>query len=67
MTTTFKDATRVQESMLAGVEKKTLIWMARRMPAAINADHLSILGLVSMIAAGALYAAAAYWPAALLR
>ena len=38
MTTTYKEATRVQESVLAGVEKKTLIWMARRIPAGRYVD-----------------------------
>ena len=47
---------RVQESLLAGMEKRALIWMAGRLPRAINSDHLTVLGLSSMIAA-----ALAYW------
>jgi phosphatidylglycerophosphate synthase len=62
----FRDARRVQESLLAGVEKKVLIWIARRLPETINADHLTLLGFASMIAAGAAYVLAAKWPAALL-
>lgn len=45
--------TRVHESLLAGVEKRALVWMAHRMPAWINSDHLSALGLVSMAGVGA--------------
>lgn len=45
--------TRVHESLLAGVEKRALVWMARRMPAWVNSDHLSALGLVSMAGVGA--------------
>lgn len=62
----FRDARRVQESLLAGVEKKVLIWIAQRLPAAINADHLTLLGFGAMIAAGACYVLAGKWPAALL-
>ncbi|MBS1828314.1 MAG: CDP-alcohol phosphatidyltransferase family protein [Acidobacteria bacterium] len=62
----FRDARRVQESFLAGIEKRVLIAMAKRIPAAINADHLTILGFSAMIAAGAAYAVAPLWPAALL-
>ncbi|MBI3207672.1 MAG: CDP-alcohol phosphatidyltransferase family protein [Candidatus Solibacter usitatus] len=61
----FRDAKRVQQSVLAGVEKKLLIGMARKLPSAINADHLTLLGFVSMIAAGCAYALTPYWPAAL--
>src|SRR5438128_4162088 len=55
----FRDAERKQLSMLAGVEKQTLIWLARRMPAWVNSDHLTLLGFVAMIAAGLFYWAAA--------
>ena len=40
----FKDAERKQLSMLAAVEKKTLIWLAQRMPAWVNSDHLTGAG-----------------------
>jgi archaetidylinositol phosphate synthase len=50
---------RIQESLLAGMEKRTLIWIAGRLPSAINSDHLTVLGISSMIAA-----ALAYWMAA---
>jgi archaetidylinositol phosphate synthase len=63
-TQNYKEATRVQSSLLAPLEKRCLIWMAERMPAAINSDHLTALAGLSMLAAGL-----CYWqgsPAALL-
>ena len=52
--------------MLAVVEKKTLIWLAQRLPAWVNSDHLTMLGFVAMIAAGLLYWAASVDSMALL-
>ena len=43
---------RQHNSILATVEKRALIWMAKRLPRWINSDHLSALGLVSMAGAG---------------
>jgi archaetidylinositol phosphate synthase len=48
----FRDADRKQVSMLARVEKRTLIWLAERLPAWVNSDHLTVLGFLSMTAAG---------------
>ena len=47
---------RIQESLLAPLEKRALIWLAGRLPRAINSDHLTVLGISSMVAA-----ALAYW------
>jgi archaetidylinositol phosphate synthase len=55
---TFKNAVRVQESFLAQAEKSTLLWMAARMPQWVNSDHLTLLGLLALIGAGATYALA---------
>jgi len=41
--------------LLAVPEKKTLIWLARRTPRWINSDHLTLLGLFSMLTAGISY------------
>lgn len=46
---------RVQESLLAPLEKRVLIWIAGRLPRGVNSDHLTVLGLSSMIAASAAY------------
>ncbi len=51
----FKEAQRAQLSLLAPLEKKTLIWLANHMPAFVNSDHLTSLGMLSMIAAGIAY------------
>ena len=57
-TQTFREADRKQLSMLAAVEKKTLVWMARRMPRWVNSDQLTALGFAAMFAAGLCYWAA---------
>jgi phosphatidylglycerophosphate synthase len=57
---TFRDAERNQLSMLAVAEKKTLVWLAERMPAWVNSDHLTLLGFLSMFAAGLCYWAASW-------
>jgi phosphatidylglycerophosphate synthase len=51
----FREARRVQQSFLANLEKRTLIWLAARTPAWINSDHLTLLGLLSMAGAGVAY------------
>lgn len=53
----FQDATREQTSILAPLEKAALRALARRMPAQVNSDHLSLLGLIAMFLAGIFYAA----------
>jgi phosphatidylglycerophosphate synthase len=63
---TFRDAERKQLSMLAVAEKKTLVWLAERMPAWVNSDHLTLLGFLSMLAAGLCYWAASWDRRALL-
>ena len=62
----FREAQRVLRGLTAGVEKRALVWLAARTPAAVTPDHLTLLGLVSMAACGALYAASARLPALLL-
>ena len=51
----FREAKRTQQSFLANLEKKALLWMATRMPAWINSDHLTVLGLAAMAGAGVSY------------
>jgi phosphatidylglycerophosphate synthase len=58
--------TRVQASLLAAVEKRCLIWMAERMPRAVNSDHLTALAGLAMLAAGVCYWIAPRWPLALV-
>src|SRR5438552_15196050 len=49
--------TRENLSVLARSEERVLLWIARRLPHAINSDHLSALGLGAMAAAGVSFAA----------
>jgi phosphatidylglycerophosphate synthase len=49
--------TRDNSSVTATLERQLLIWIARRLPAFVNSDHLSALGLASMAAAGLAFAA----------
>lgn len=62
----FQDAARRQESLLAGHERICLHWLAHRMPARINSDHLTLLGFAAMFLAGASYALAGWWSPFLL-
>jgi len=60
--TNFKDARREQTSLLAPLERAALRGLARRMPARVNSDHLSLLGLFAMLLAGVFYAASGRSP-----
>ncbi len=52
----FRDARRVHNGLTSSIEKKALIWMAERTPSWINSDHLTALGFVAQVMAGASYA-----------
>jgi archaetidylinositol phosphate synthase len=60
--TSFKDAKREQTSVLAPLERAALRGLVRRMPAWVNSDHLSLLGLLAMFLAGVFYAASGKKP-----
>ena len=62
----FRPATRILESILAPAERRALLWLAAHMPARVNSDHLSIVGLVGMMGAGFAYWAARVEPKALI-
>ncbi len=47
---------REHRSLLAAAEKRALTWIAVRLPEHIHSDHLSGLGLASMLAAGICFA-----------
>src|SRR5258708_8503807 len=51
----FREAKRIQQSFLAALEKRTLLWLAARTPLWINSDHLTLLGLLAMAGARAGY------------
>lgn len=56
----FRQATRIHGSLLAAAEKRALVWMAERMPAWVNSDHLTVIGFAAQIATGVCYALAAH-------
>ena len=53
-------------SLTAEPERRLLLFLAARVPAGIGPDHLTALGLVAMLAAGAAYALSSRWPLLLL-
>src|SRR5215218_1464804 len=61
------DHVREHRSLLASGEKALLIAIARRLPPWLSSDHLTLLGLAAMPAAGLAFAAipATPWAAAL--
>lgn len=55
-TDSFKDAVRSNTGLLAGAERRALVWLAGRVPASINSDHLTGLALFSMFMVGVSFA-----------
>ncbi len=53
-------------SILSGLEKRALVFLAERTPLALNSDHLTILGLAGMLGAGLSFWAAKDEPLALI-
>jgi len=62
----FKDANRVIVSVLAPAERKTLQFLAARMPARVNSDHLTALALAAMLGAGLSFWLARFSPIGLV-
>jgi len=58
----FRNPERIQRSILSSFEKRSLIWIAERLPQSIHSDHLTILGFVGMILAGLTYALSTWIP-----
>jgi phosphatidylglycerophosphate synthase len=54
----FANAARIQESFTAPLERRILRWLAQRMPARINSDHLTALGFAAQLGAGTAFALA---------
>jgi phosphatidylglycerophosphate synthase len=51
----FREAQRSLTSVLAPLEKRTLLWLAARLPRWVNSDHLTGLALAAMLLAGLSY------------
>ena len=58
--TTIKQSTRIQTSILAGPEKKFLVWAASRMPKWVTSDMLTWFGVLGAFIAGISYVLADY-------
>jgi hypothetical protein len=56
----FVDAPRIHTAITARAERWLLTWIVERMPAGIHPDHLTALGFLSQLLAGAAYALASY-------
>lgn len=52
---TFQEAIRCHHAVTASAERRFLVWIAERLPAWINSDHLTVLGFVSLLGAGLSY------------
>lgn len=50
-----KNAVRIQTSILSKMEKKVLVWIAKRLPKLMNSDHLTGIGLTGAFIAGGGY------------
>jgi phosphatidylglycerophosphate synthase len=62
----FIEAQRSSTGFLTSAERRLLIWIAGRLPARVNSDHLTALGFVSMFLVGVSFALSAQWPLALM-
>lgn len=62
----FRPAARVHGALSADLERRILTALARRTPAAVTSDHLTALGFLAQVAAGASYALARHHRPALL-
>jgi len=59
-TTEFVSALRIHTALTADLEKRLLVWLARRTPRVIGPDHLTALGFAAQVLAGASYALASH-------
>jgi archaetidylinositol phosphate synthase len=64
--TQFRDAARSMTGVTASLEKRTLIWLAGKLPRGVNSDHLTLLALAAMCCAGVSYRLSRAAPAGLL-
>jgi len=60
----FKEARREVQGVTASLERRVLAWLCAHMPARVQSDHLTALGLAATIGVGAAYAlsaGASFW------
>src|SRR5262245_60723673 len=58
----FHNPERIQQNLLSSMEKKTLIWIAQRLPRWIHSDHLTTLGFAGMILTAVSYTLSNWTP-----
>jgi phosphatidylglycerophosphate synthase len=61
----FFEAQRHSTGLLTDIERRVLVWLARRLPDRVNSDHLTGLGFVSMLLVGVCFAISRDVPMAL--
>ena len=61
----FVEARRNSTGLLSAIERRVLLWLATRMPARVNSDHLTALGFAAMFLVGVCFAISPQAPAAL--
>jgi archaetidylinositol phosphate synthase len=64
MANEFVEAQRNSTGLLTAAERRVLLWLAHRLPARINSDHLTALGILSMFFVGVCFAVSARMPEA---
>ena len=62
----FHEAQRHLAGLTARAEKRALLWLAPRTPGWVTSDHLTLLGLLAMVACGVLYGLAGRHPGLLV-
>ena len=62
----FRNAQRIQENFTGELEKKTLLWIAARLPVWVTSDQLTCLGLSAMLFGWASYLFAHWYRAGFL-
>jgi archaetidylinositol phosphate synthase len=58
----FREATRELKSLTGSLERRIPYWLAAHLPSWVSSDHLTALGFLAMVAAGACYALTRYDP-----
>ena len=56
MANEFIEAQRSSTGVLTNIERRVLVWLAGRLPARVNSDHLTALSFVSMFLVGVCFA-----------
>ena len=61
-----RETVRVHKAATAGLEKRVLVWMARRLPDWVHSDHLTFAGAAALLGVGICFRAGGLWLAAVI-